>query len=627
MRYRRTVSEFVVVAIGLCVAIGGTSSRRAMGIELPPMGINAMGYAYWGTALPFVDVAHMANQWITQQPTQLTSTGYPAALAPGDMAQGLVFTNNGAFYPTGQYTLQWQGSGDVNLAGPNVSVVSSQPQKIVYNVTSADPRGVVVQITRTDPTNPVKSISLRAPFPNAGTGAINSAYEKDLANYGVIRNMGFNATNNSTQTNWTDRATPASAFWGGNLGVPYEYQIQLSNELKEDLWINVPHLATDDYVRSLAQLVKQTLAPGLRVWVEYSNEVWNTGFQQTQYAENVLKPQYGVANAAQAYGRRSAEVFDAFTSQFTDQNRVVRVIAGQAANPGVLSESLKGATVNGTLKADVAAIAPYFTLDIDKFYAAHLAGTANLDSAFAELHTSIDTLMVPVAQNEQIAAAHNLPLVGYEGGQHLLARPGEQHNDQAFVDLLTQMNRDDRMGQLYTYLLDQWYSKGGKTFTFAGDVASPSKWGDWGLQETYLDTNAVKYKAVQQYLQRMKSSAADLNKDGVIDQRDYDLWRSTEGATQSLYADANGDGVVDGADYVVWRKGLSASAAAISAHYSDFNGDGVTDARDYVLWRKGLSANGLASGLAIVPEPSSVALAFGAIYISLVDVRWLLPRH
>ena len=604
MRYRTKGSKFAVLAIGLCVAISGTSNRHAMGIELPAMGINDMGYAYWGTALPFVDVAHMGNQWITQQPIQVNSMGYPTAIAAGDMAQSLIFTNNGGFYPTGQYTLQWQGSGDVNLSGPNLSVISSQPQKIVYNVTSPDQRGLVVQITSTDPANPVKGISVQAPFPNLGTGAFapafNPAYEMDLANYGVIRNMGFNATNNSTQMNWADRATPGSAFWGGNLGVPYEYQIQLSNDLKEDLWINVPHLATDDYVRSLAQLVKQSLSPGLRVWVEYSNEVWNSSFQQAQYAENVLKPEYGVANAAQAYGRRSAEVFDAFESQFTDQSRVVRVIAGQAANPAVLDESLKGATINGTLKADVAAVAPYFTLDIDKLYDAHLQGTVDLDSAFSEMHTAIDTLMVPVAQNEQIAAAHNLPLVGYEGGQHLQARPGAQQDDQGFVDLLTQINRDDRMGQLYTYLLDQWYSKGGKTFTFAGDIASPGKWGDWGLQETYSDTDAVKYKAVQQYLQRLKSSSADFNKDGVIDQRDYDLWRSTEGATPSGFSDINGDGVIDGQDYVLWRKGLSGAGVATTA--SGF-------------------------GFALVPEPSSVALTFGAIYISLVDVRWLLPRH
>src|SRR4051812_31560358 len=125
MRSCRIASGDLIVATALCVAILGTPNRRALGIALPTMGINAMGYNYWGTALPFVDVAHMGSQWITGQPIQLNSAGYPVALAAGDTAQGLIFTNNGGIYPTGQYTLQWQGNGDVNLTGPNLSTVSS----------------------------------------------------------------------------------------------------------------------------------------------------------------------------------------------------------------------------------------------------------------------------------------------------------------------------------------------------------------------------------------------------------------------------------------------------------------------------------------------------------------------
>ena len=46
----------------------------------------------------------------------------------------------------------------MNLAGPNVSVVSSQGQKIVYNVTGTEQRGLLVQITRTDPAESIQFI-------------------------------------------------------------------------------------------------------------------------------------------------------------------------------------------------------------------------------------------------------------------------------------------------------------------------------------------------------------------------------------------------------------------------------------------------------------------------------------
>ena len=39
-----------------------------------------------------------------------------------------------------------------------------------------------------------------------------------------------------------------------------------------------------DYVREFARLVKGKLDPERRVYVEYSNEVWNGQFQQSKYA-------------------------------------------------------------------------------------------------------------------------------------------------------------------------------------------------------------------------------------------------------------------------------------------------------------------------------------------------------
>lgn len=50
------------------------------------------------------------------------------------------------------------------------------------------------------------------------------------------------------------------------------YWISKSN--KKDIWINIPHAADDEYVTNLAKLIKDKLDPSLKVYVEYSNEVW-----------------------------------------------------------------------------------------------------------------------------------------------------------------------------------------------------------------------------------------------------------------------------------------------------------------------------------------------------------------
>jgi hypothetical protein len=594
----RVVSAFAAALMVVC----GLFDRQARGITLPVAGVNLVGYSYYGTALPFVDVAHMSNKWISvssgspgggtgSQEIQLNANGYPSSLAAGQIARTLVFTNNGQIYPLGQYVLQWQGNGNVRLGGSGFSATSSGTQQAIYNVTSTNGAGLYLDITSTDPANPVRNISLRAPFPEAGSSTMfNPGYQKNIAGYGVLRMMGWNATNNITSSTWASRTTPTTFHWGGYNGVPYEAQIQLSNELREDLWINVPHLADDDYVRKLAQLVQQQLSPGLRVWVEYSNEVWNGVYPQAAYAYDVLRPKYGVATAAEAYGRRSAEIFDIFSSQIADPTtRLVRVIAGQTANTGVLSQSLKGATVSGTLKADVAAVAPYFTIDTDQLYQRYRQGAVDLNTVFDELHMAVDSTMKMAADNQKIAAANNLPLVSYEGGQHLVPRIGPAQNDPGFVDLLSQINRDDRMGALYTYMLGEWAKLGGKTFTFSGDVYASGKWGSWGLQESYLDTNAAKYKAVQQWLKGAGTGLMDMNRDGATNVLDYYYWKSNFGSTTNLNADISGSGAVDAADFVMLLKSVSTPAHSL-----------------------------LASS---IPEPGTVALAFTAVSVAFLDGR------
>jgi hypothetical protein len=248
------------------------------------------------------------------------------------------------------------------------------------------------------------------------------------------------------------------------------------------------------------------------------------------------------------------------------------------------------------VKADVAAVAPYFTLDSDQLYQRHLAGTVNLDEVFAELRTNIDTLMNNVAANRQIASVRGLPLVAYEAGQHVVARPGEQQNNASFVALLDAINRDPQMGDLYTYFMDKWRDAGGKTLVLYNDTGNYSKWGAWGLKESYSDDTAPKFNAVQNFLQRLQRDAADFNKDGMINLIDYQTWRLTMGSP-ILHADANSDGAVDNADYVIWR-------------------------RFYELERRTAGS----APLGAVPEPTTICMTFAGFCLSTWPAFERRPR-
>lgn len=59
---------------------------------------------------------------------------------------------------------------------------------------------------------------------------------------------------------------------------------KLVNKLNVNPWINVPHMATDDYVQNLAAFLKENIDPKLVIHVEYSNECWNSMFACNNYA-------------------------------------------------------------------------------------------------------------------------------------------------------------------------------------------------------------------------------------------------------------------------------------------------------------------------------------------------------
>ena len=123
-----------------------------------------------------------------------------------------------------------------------------------------------------------------------------------VAKVQAVRFHDFLGNPNNRQRTWADRPRPSVISfqrhlpgdgWQGN-GGPWEHLIRFVNETGKDAWINVPAQADDDYLRKLALLFKYgsdgvepyrepqarpvhpPLAPGLKLYVEYGNEVWNT---------------------------------------------------------------------------------------------------------------------------------------------------------------------------------------------------------------------------------------------------------------------------------------------------------------------------------------------------------------
>jgi len=314
------------------------------------------------------------------------------------------------------------------------------------------------------------------------TNPWNPTLLSDLAPYAhVLRFMDWNRTNDQVAGSWAARAQPNVA--PGDRGVAYEWQIDLCNRAHVDYWINVPTLADDDHVTKLAQLIQQKLDPSLRIYIEYSNEVWNGGFPQATYADNqgVAANMPGMNQWYKGwawYVYRAVQIFQGFEAVFGKNSpRLVKVLSGQAGYTGDASnpapvcawhlQSLADKTVNPQSETiNAYAIAPYF------------GGTDT-----TALASDIPDEATLVQNHVACLKGTGIPLISYEGGQ-----------DSYAATSCTAVATDPAMTNLYATYLNSMTSAGllgpFMQYTHVGNC--------WGLKMATGDSNAKapKYQGV-----------------------------------------------------------------------------------------------------------------------------------
>jgi hypothetical protein len=392
----------------------------------------------------------------------------------------------GGDYPAGDYTMMWDGDGTVTLSGDASGSYSTSPVKVKVIPTGG---GIDLKITRSVQGNHLKN--LKFIMPGFGpTDTFHPLFLERLKPYSVIRFMNWGATNSSPQVNWADRTEISNRSWMHS--VPWEYMIELCNKLGVDPWFCLPHMASTDYVKQLATMVKATLKPELKVYLEYSNECWNGSFSQTGWLEN----QSSTETVRQTYARYAVNAFKAWEAAWGDRNRLVRVLAGQAANPDVLRQVMVAA---GAGNFDAIASAPYFGHRLGRDPAVANWSDAQVIQAckddLAEWRLKMD-------QHKALADQWNVAHIAYEGGQHLAAIDS---SNTALVNKLISANRDPGMEEVYDAYLKHWEASGSGVFAHFMDIYRPSKWGSWGIYEYQNQPETPKSKAVVATANRWKT--------------------------------------------------------------------------------------------------------------------------
>jgi hypothetical protein len=374
-----------------------------------------------------VDGFKSARSWIPQGNKGVWDTGaaltldengwvtaWPDATEPvTTKISTLLFDNIQGNYPGGQYLVLYEGEGTLAYSRNAVkNNAASAPGRDVINVSPSN-SGILLSITAINPENYIKNIRvIPAEAETTYTTEIfNPLYLEKIAPFSTLRFMDWGKTNNSPQVNWSDRPTPETATWMQK-GVPVEIMVELANTTQSNPWFTLPHQATDDYIRNFATSVRDNLDPGLTVYVEYSNEVWNRIFDQYRWVRDQSQAEWPDFNLDEYtkiidwYSRRTTEVTRIWDEVFgADKDRVIGVMAGRSADVGTLTRALSYAWAENPLThaeygIDALAIAPYF---------GNYVGNSNYESQVLswtqQPDGGLDTLFAELNQGGQLVGA------------------------------------------------------------------------------------------------------------------------------------------------------------------------------------------------------------------------------
>ena len=483
-----------------------------------PVGTNLPGLSYYAQALVYTDVMTTASdlisfyndtcQWdcpwnsgvVNEIPRDENGwpTEIPYATSDGHLTKVRFLVNN--YYPAGRYRIFFDGNGAFS---GNI-----EEENGAYYITLDGSGGNrFINMESSDVDNPVRNMRI---LPDSY--AADDSYPTFLASYleglepfHTLRFMDWIRTNNSTQVNWSDRATTSYYSQGTSKGMAFEYAIELANKLNTDVWVTIPHMASDDYIRNLAQLFRDTLDPELKIYVEYSNEVWNWMFSQSSWVLNNGQNSDGsdpVVNdyvatdlaAIEASGGNfpekdaymMARVFRIWTEEFGTEasTRLVRVATGQQAWAGNTGRILDYLFNTDGIGCDAMAVTAYFNFTEENHNTWNSQDEVTPQEIIDAVLEQFDS---GAGASTQATATYvnqyDIDYLVYEGGQHMQPwQQGVWDYNQAVWDAQIHPG----MYQLYFKNFDSLTDpevdcRLFMAFSYMG--VRESRWGSWGHLE------------------------------------------------------------------------------------------------------------------------------------------------
>jgi len=358
-------------------------------------------------------------------------------------------------------------------------------------------------------------------FTTAFTSCLTSA------NFGFIRFKDFLATDGvdtvyPATTEWANRKLTTDASQqsippiGKLSGGAWEYVIQIANTTGISPWVNIPVSASTDYVTQVATLLKNNLNSSLNIYVESSNEVWNSAYPYSVQRDWSIAQ--GVAlglTEHQNYARRTVELAQIFQSVFGAGSLNNRVRVMLCTHAPMLKWWMDDGSVNTMLPFINANYGPpknfIYSIACQTYFGGAPAQGGSryarytvaqlLQAAHDDITAQInDTSSNQAGRMQWVAKAAAWQLVGgfssYEGG------PDYGGGDTTNIANRILCNRDPGMATEFKYNLDDaFFALGANLATQFTLTSSYQRYGCWGLTDdvTNPDRN-YKFQAARDLL-------------------------------------------------------------------------------------------------------------------------------
>lgn len=452
-----------------------------------------------------------------------STSGYEATDSKSLQASCLVLNNQPSpwFYPSGDYLLLFEGTGQVNVSGDvdgefSAYTVAGEHVVPVNNPTSL---GLVLTISASSASDPIRNVRLI--FPDYVDHYQTEKFRQDVVDlvqpFHVLRYVKPSRTENNTIEEWADRTQLSQFSYYFDVenailtGMPYEDIIEFSNLAQISPWISVPYRANDNYMQNLAQLINTHLDESLNLYLEYTNEAWNPSFPLTRAymleqgnAQNLATSTHPEVAEFEAihrfYSKRMFEMFSIFEHNLDHTDRLIKVHGAQS-DPfaaDLVLEAYGLETVNpNDQRPDAIAPASYIGV-----YMFNDLADQGLNVCDHSAHDLLDTLRAKVGwemaemltRYAEITEELGVDLFAYEGGQHV-TEINFQAMEPCAQDLVDEMNKLPEIEDFICELFDTWYQTyDGELFMYFNLAEAPDAFGAFGVLESQWQSSSESQK-------------------------------------------------------------------------------------------------------------------------------------